>query len=212
MKRFVESVVLSVTFLTGLSMAQAAEQAPSRGERSSTDRHRHDMRFSGGKFYAGREHNHWKSCYFEERSGCYLYLDPSTRDYYYWCERDDCFYPVSYCPYGTYNFGAGRVCSTCPIMKPTHPPITFGGNPPRGPTHPPITFGGNPPRGPSSPPITWGGNPPRGPVTPPKAGLPPYRTNGPWRIESGLTNSTSGNSPRQSQSLAAHGGSAGHSK
>jgi hypothetical protein len=24
--------------------------------------------------------------------------------WYYWCPPDDCYYPVDYCPYGTYSW------------------------------------------------------------------------------------------------------------
>lgn len=36
------------------------------------------------------------------RYGCTLYYDPELECYYYWCEPDGCYYPVSYCPYQRY--------------------------------------------------------------------------------------------------------------
>jgi hypothetical protein len=41
--------------------------------------------FAFGIFYPGKHHQHWTS-----------YWDPCLRMYYYWCEADQCFYPVSY--------------------------------------------------------------------------------------------------------------------
>jgi hypothetical protein len=155
MKRFLMSVALSAMFLTSLNTTKAAEKGNSRPERSSAYHERHGKPFSGGYYYAGREHNHWTSCYFDKRHGCYAYLCPSTKAYYYWCKPDDCFYPVSYCPHGTRDFGAGRVCSTCPVKQPTNPP-KWGGNPPRGKGGESGIWGGNPPR-PTDPPTRRSG-------------------------------------------------------
>jgi hypothetical protein len=231
MKRFLMSVALSATLLTSLASANPAEKGEYRPERSSTYHERHGKPFSGGYYYAGREHKHWKSCYFDKRYGCYAYLCPSTKVYYYWCKPDDCYYPISYCPHSTYDFGAGRVCSESPVKQPTHPPI-WGGNPPR-PTSPP-KWGGNPPR-PTDPP-KWGGNPPRGgghgPVIPPSQPRPTGNLGGPYHVgnigpitvvtgkqpvgtnptprPAPVTGPTSGNPTRKPQSVAHAGSSVRH--
>jgi hypothetical protein len=158
MKRFFFSVALCVTVLTGLNTAQAFEKGSPRGDRSSYHM-RYGTKFDHGYFYRGREHKHWSSRYFDKRFDCYLYHCPSTQCYYYWCERDVCYYPISYCPYNTYNFGTGCVCSSCPVYHPTKPPVY------KDPGHGPI-WGGNPPRGPGGHGPIWGGNPPRAPGNP----------------------------------------------
>jgi hypothetical protein len=62
----------------------------------------HGRQFRGGYYYPGRTHGHWAYTVFDARYGCTLYYDPGLTCYYYWCEPDDCYYPVSYCPYDHY--------------------------------------------------------------------------------------------------------------
>lgn len=57
-----------------------------------------------GFFYKGQNHNHWSYRCWYDRCGCYCYYCPCTCCYYYWCGPDSCYYPISYCPYGTYTF------------------------------------------------------------------------------------------------------------
>jgi hypothetical protein len=61
-------------------------------------------KFSGGYCYVGNTHQHWVSTIWAPDCGCYTYYCPYTSVWYYWCQPDGCFYPVSYCPYGTYVF------------------------------------------------------------------------------------------------------------
>ena len=189
MKRFFNILALTVLTLTGLTTANATEPAKSGSQM------RHGTSFSHGVYYAGRDHNHWKSCYFDDRFGCHLYMCPTTSCYYYWCEADVRYYPVSYCPYG--NYCPSRVCMwpSCPVSTPTHPPVCPPFNntihpipSPTQPTQPTQPTGGGtvPPKGgilqggisiyPSGPSI---GNanppaptsPPAGTTVPPNAGI-----------------------------------------
>jgi hypothetical protein len=59
-------------------------------------------KFQYGTFYKGKHHDHWGQIRFDPRYGCDCYWDPCTLVWYYWCERDFCYYPVSYCPYRCY--------------------------------------------------------------------------------------------------------------
>lgn len=59
-------------------------------------------KFKGGYFYKGKEHSHWSYHCYDKRYGCECYYCPCTCCYYYWCQPDDCYYPVSYCPHGKY--------------------------------------------------------------------------------------------------------------
>lgn len=61
-------------------------------------------RFEGGYCYKGREHNHWSERCWNANYGCQTYWCPSVGSWYYWCQPDECYYPVSYCPYDTYEF------------------------------------------------------------------------------------------------------------
>jgi hypothetical protein len=60
-------------------------------------------KFQQGYFYKGKNHQHWGLIRFDPRYGCDCYWDPCLLVWYYWCDRDDCFYPVSYCPYRCYR-------------------------------------------------------------------------------------------------------------
>jgi hypothetical protein len=66
--------------------------------------HAHGHRFAHGYYYKGRNHHHWTKRYWHSGYRCYLYYCPDTLAYYYWCAPDNCYYPVSYCPYKTYSF------------------------------------------------------------------------------------------------------------
>jgi hypothetical protein len=57
----------------------------------------HGSRMRDGRyFYRGRDHHHWTYRYWYGRYGCYCYYCPSTCCWYYWYQKDDCYYPVSY--------------------------------------------------------------------------------------------------------------------
>jgi hypothetical protein len=58
-----------------------------------------------GHFYHGRHHDHWSYFCWDGRYGCRVYYDPGVCCYYYYCVPDDCYYPVTYCPYGRYSWG-----------------------------------------------------------------------------------------------------------
>jgi hypothetical protein len=91
----------------------------------------HGTRFHHGYYYRGRNHSHWRCWRWDARYGCICYWDPSVCVWYYWCQPDSCYYPVSYCPYRTY-------CWTTPGVVQTQPPIAVPPSP--GPTDdvPPI--------------------------------------------------------------------------
>ncbi|MGE3806448.1 MAG: hypothetical protein AB7K24_17405 [Gemmataceae bacterium] len=55
-----------------------------------------------GYCYQGYQHQHWSYKCWAPTYGCYVYWDPCLRSYYYWCVPDNCWYPVTYCPYGKF--------------------------------------------------------------------------------------------------------------
>jgi hypothetical protein len=57
----------------------------------------HGTKFAHGYFYRGRDHFHWSLHRYDSRYGCECYFDPSCSRWYYWCQPDSCYYPVSYC-------------------------------------------------------------------------------------------------------------------
>jgi hypothetical protein len=80
------------------------------------------IRFDHGIYYRGRDHHHWGSVRFDRRYGCNCYWDPYVSVWYYWCQPDDCYYPVSYCPYRSYTCStpvALSTVSTEPVLAPT---------------------------------------------------------------------------------------------
>jgi hypothetical protein len=68
-----------------------------------TDYHlRVGIHFEHGIYYKGKEHPHWALCRYDARYGCDCYWDPCSLTWYYWCEPDLCYYPVTYVPYRAY--------------------------------------------------------------------------------------------------------------
>jgi hypothetical protein len=57
-----------------------------------------------GYYYPGRNHYHWSYNCWDRRYGCRLYFDPGLCCYFYFCVPDDCYYPVTYCPYRVYSW------------------------------------------------------------------------------------------------------------
>jgi hypothetical protein len=66
----------------------------------------HARKFEHGYYYSGRYHNHWSYHCWDWRYGCRLYYDPGLCCYFYYCVPDNCYYPVTYCPYHRYAWSA----------------------------------------------------------------------------------------------------------
>ncbi len=64
----------------------------------------HGIKCSYGYCYKGFNHCHWSYRCWNARCGCCCYFDPCTNCLYYWCVPDNCYYPITYCPYGVYTF------------------------------------------------------------------------------------------------------------
>ena len=60
--------------------------------------------FKYGTYYPGIQHNHWSQVYFSPFYGCNVFVCPYTMVKYYWCPPANCYYPISYVPFGTYVF------------------------------------------------------------------------------------------------------------
>lgn len=61
----------------------------------------------GNRTSRSRSHNRnhrWARSSFNAGYGCNVYYDAAEATSYYWCPPDNCYYPVSYCPYGRYTF------------------------------------------------------------------------------------------------------------
>jgi hypothetical protein len=54
--------------------------------------------------FKGRHGHRWGERRFDRRYGTRIYFNADAGRWYYWCPPDDCFYPVDYCPYGTYSW------------------------------------------------------------------------------------------------------------
>ena len=82
------------------------------------------VKFDNGYFYKGKNHDHWGPIRWDLRYGCYCFWDPCVASWYYWCEQDNCYYPVSFCPYRTYcNVGIAEVAEPAPtpVARGYHP-------------------------------------------------------------------------------------------
>ncbi len=58
----------------------------------------------GFYYYKGYSHSHWSHQCWYPKYGCNCYWCPCTLVYYYWCVPDECYYPVTYCPYNCYSW------------------------------------------------------------------------------------------------------------
>jgi hypothetical protein len=56
------------------------------------------------KYYCVAPSYGWASSCYDADYGCMVYYDRFTQTFFYWCVPDRCFYPLSYCPYGTYSW------------------------------------------------------------------------------------------------------------
>jgi hypothetical protein len=77
----------------------------------------HGTKFEHGIFYRGKNHEHWGESRFDRRYGCNVYWDRGLSKWFYWCERDICYYPVTYRPYQV------EVCQPV-IVEPVRPVTT----------------------------------------------------------------------------------------
>src|SRR4051794_11053459 len=104
------------TALLGLTLACTAEAEPVHRGHASPHRaevrhghsahrpvvssrayyHDHGVRFGGGYYYRGQNHQHWDYRVWNARYGRYHYYDPHLRCYYYYSPVQECYYPVSY--------------------------------------------------------------------------------------------------------------------
>jgi len=76
------------------------------------------VHFEHGIYYKGKEHPHWALCRYDARYGCDCYWDPCSLTWYYWCEPDVCYYPVTYVPYRTYSWRPAVVVSPVGFVSP----------------------------------------------------------------------------------------------
>ncbi len=74
-----------------------------KGSNGKNYHNNHAHKFAHGHYYRGRNHNHWGHYRYDDRYGCQLFWDDGLNGWYYFCCQDDRFYPVDYCPYGTYT-------------------------------------------------------------------------------------------------------------
>lgn len=71
---------------------------------------------SFGYCYHGIDHCHWYCNKWSPIHNCWFYFDQSCLLWYYWCEPDLCYYPVTYLPYRTYVYVATPVVLTTPVV------------------------------------------------------------------------------------------------
>jgi hypothetical protein len=109
-----KAIVLTLaTAALTLALSSAAQANPKPGHgpaktgstsSSFKDYHMsHGTKFEHGYFYKGKNHEHWGEIRFDHRYNTRIYFDRGLERWFYWCERDVCYYPVTYCPYRTYE-------------------------------------------------------------------------------------------------------------
>jgi hypothetical protein len=142
MKRFMISLAaVGLVFAMG-GMAQAGGKTGSSGSKGTSgnnsgswknsngnyhstsmnkDHDRKDHDFNKGHFrkgdyhcYKGKHCDFWNYHCWDRRYGCELYWNPWYRCYYYYCDPDDCYYPISYCPHRKFSF-----VTETPVVQPS---------------------------------------------------------------------------------------------
>jgi hypothetical protein len=79
----------------------------------------HGKVFSGGYCYPGKNHTHWAYHGWSKKYRCECYWCPSTCQYYYWCEPQACYYPVTYYDAAPCPSPEPAVCATpAPVCAP----------------------------------------------------------------------------------------------
>lgn len=81
----------------------AATSSKSTGGNGSPVSATKAFKFAYGHYFKGHHGHNWSFHRYYASYGFTLYYDTDTTAYYYWCQPDDCYYPVGYCPYGTYS-------------------------------------------------------------------------------------------------------------
>ena len=109
------------------SNKQSSFKSTSNSIHASNYHLQHGTKFSNGFKYVGKNHSHWTQTRFDTRYGCTCYFDSGLSRWYYWCARDVCYYPVSYCPYQCYSctevVTARPVCTEVVTVRPVCTPV-----------------------------------------------------------------------------------------
>jgi hypothetical protein len=105
MRRFFFGVAALVI---GLAVGTAeAGHPPAGGKHGGSHGVMHAHKYVVGSYHKSAKFKvkgsfFWTRRCWDARYLCFLYFCPDDGVYYYWCVPDECYYPVSYCPYGVY--------------------------------------------------------------------------------------------------------------
>jgi hypothetical protein len=72
----------------------------------------HLKKASFGSYFKGKDPAPWWTSKWSSKYGCKCYFDRECGGWFYRCVPDDCYYPLTYCPYGRYTFDEIVVSST----------------------------------------------------------------------------------------------------
>jgi hypothetical protein len=77
------------------------------------------FKYGGKSGYGGYSHghgyNHWSYRCWNGNYGCYCYWDAGCSQYFYYCQPDSCYYPVTYCPYHRFSWTSAYVATGIPV-------------------------------------------------------------------------------------------------
>ena len=97
LKKLLLGAALAVGGLA-LTTTTAEAQGPHRGPRPYY--RTQGVRFNGGYYYNGRNHNHWGGRVWNARFGRHHYWDRDLKCYYYWHAPRNCYLPCDVpCPF-----------------------------------------------------------------------------------------------------------------
>jgi hypothetical protein len=99
MNKTLFAVLAGVVCLVGLGTASEANAAGVvRHQTVVTSRpyyQSHAVKFSGGYYFAGRDHHHWGHRTWDARRRCYTYWEPSLQVYFYYDVARAGYYPCN---------------------------------------------------------------------------------------------------------------------
>ena len=93
-----KKVILGVAALVlGLAITgTASANGPRHGGSHRPYYASHGVKYRGGYYYSGYNHNHWGYKSWNARYNRYHYWDPYLKCFYYWSPSYNCYYPVDY--------------------------------------------------------------------------------------------------------------------
>ena len=90
------ALFLGLTLTAPANAHESGHHGGGHGGVSKPYYHDHGVHFSGGYYYRGIDHHHWKRRVWDTHYCRWQYYDTDCGCYYYWDAARDCYYPIGY--------------------------------------------------------------------------------------------------------------------